>query len=115
VTNGGISDDEIVAVRLTLAALAGGRPDVVMELAGLLGESMRRSIVRLQAAIGVDGQDVTMHAHTLRGAAAMAGLTTIAGLADRIEHADVEAEALPQAAADLGALVEQAIAAVSAA
>lgn len=112
---GGIPDDEMVAVPEHLAELAGGDADTIAELAGLLAVSLRRSLTGLQAAIGVDGVGVAAHAHTLRGAAAMAGMTTIADMADRIEHAEVLAEALPREAARLGALVEQVIAAVSAA
>lgn len=110
-----IPDAEIAAVHEHLEELADNDHDELVSLVGLLADSLRRAQSGLTAAVraGARGR-IIEQAHALRGAASMANLTTIAAIADGLEHEQVPATDVPREVMRLAAIVEQAIAAVRA-
>ena len=84
---------ELADVRRTLRAMAGRDIAELRELTDILVDSLRGSSERLQAAFDVGARpQVRLHAHTLRGTAATAGFTTLAGLAAHIEDGSLTAD-----------------------
>lgn len=110
-----IPDDELAAVHEHLKELADNDHDELVSLVGLLEDSLRRAHSGLTAAVQVGARArIVEQAHALRGAASMANLTTIAAIADGLEHGQVPAADVPREVTRLTAIVEQAIAAVRA-
>lgn len=110
-----VPDSELATMKRHLRAMAGGDAEARVELSGLLVESLQRSRdgVRTAAAAGARTQ-LSAHAHTMRGAASMAELVAVAGLARRIELGQVPDELLADEVTRLVALVDHAIAVVRA-
>ncbi|MBL9101452.1 MAG: AAA family ATPase [Myxococcales bacterium] len=107
--------DDLAVARETLSALA-GTPEELRELLELLVESLRHTDAALTAALAARKRpDVRLHAHTLKGTAATAGLTALAAAAERIEHGSLagDLEALAGAADELHAAVTAAAAALA--
>jgi len=110
-----IPDAELAAVHEHLRELADNDRDELVSLVGLLVDSLRRAQSGLTAAAQAGARaGIVAQAHALRGAAAMANLTTIADIADGLEHEQVPVADVPREVTRLNAIVEQAIAAVQA-
>jgi HPt (histidine-containing phosphotransfer) domain-containing protein len=112
---GEVPDSELATMKRHLREMAGGDAEVQAELSGLLVASLQRTRdgVQTAAAAGARTQ-LSEHAHAMRGAAGMAELVGVAGLAGRIELGQVPDELLAQEVTRLVAMVDQAIAAVRA-
>ncbi|WP_434428069.1 Hpt domain-containing protein [Nannocystis pusilla] len=87
-----VDADELAGVLSKLHAMAGSDADELRELSGLLGDSLRRSSEGLAAALAdASRSQLRLHAHTLKGTAATAGLAAIAAAAGRVEAASARA------------------------
>lgn len=65
-----------------------GDEEIAREVAGAFLESSRELVTQLETAIsGHDPDQVRLHAHSIKGAAANIGATAVADLASEIEHA----------------------------
>lgn len=114
VTNG-VPPVEFAAMRRGLDELAGGDTVVLQEFLGLLADSLHRSSTMLVDAVDGGGRrQIAQAAHRLRGTSLTSGLTSIAGLAERIELGEPQGDDLRVAATQLRRLVEHTIAAVRA-
>lgn len=104
-------DAEFETAQRTLAELSGGDPDVQQELAGLLADSLQRSLGGLVSAAAAGARrGVVEGAHAVRGTALTSGLAGIGALAERIETGVVPAGEVAVAVGELSVLLEQVIA-----